>query len=155
MDPFEPRWTPRAESEEALAARLAEARRRGDAIASEEPCAKAIVFHPAERRFSLTLMDGTSISFSADALPELAEKSPEDLSAVEIIPSRTGLSWRSLDLDIAVSGLVLALLDKPEWKRAIRQAANRYAARTPSEARIRASRENGKKGGRPRKAAGL
>lgn len=155
MEPFEPRWKARVETEEELAMRIAEARRRGDALASEEPCARAIAFHPEARRFSLTLMDGTSIEFSAAALPELAERNTEDLAAAEIIPSGSGLSWRSLDLDISVSGLVLALLAGPEWKRAIRQAANRLAARTKSEARLRASRENGKKGGRPRKAAGL
>jgi hypothetical protein len=153
MDTFEPRWTPREETEAEFLERFEQAKREGDRLASTEPCAKAIVFFPENRVFSLTLADGTTIGFAADKIPQLTGASAAALAEVEVIPSGTGLSWRMLDVDLSVSGLVLSLLAAPEWRKAIRQAANRLAAQSASEARTRASRENGKKGGRPRKTA--
>lgn len=154
METFEPRWTPREESEAEFLERFEQARLAGERLVETEPCARAIVFHPEARRFTLTLMGDTTIGFAAEAIPGLAHAPEAALANVEVIPSRTGLSWRTLDMDLSVSGLVLSLLAGSEWQRAIRLAANRLAARTRSEARTQASRENGKKGGRPRKVTG-
>lgn len=153
METFRPRWTPREETDAEFLERFEQAKREGDRLAGTEPCAKAIVFHPEGRSFILTLTGGTTIGFAAEAIPQLANASNTELAGVEVIPSGTGLSWRAVDVDLSVSGLVLSLIGGPEWRRAIRQAANRLAAQTGSEARTKASRENGKKGGRPRKAA--
>ncbi len=153
MDKFEPRWAPRLETDAEFLERFKQAERAGEDLASTEPCAKAIVFQAENRTFTLTLTGGTTIGFAADAVPELENASDSALASAEIIPSGTGVSWRALDVDVSVSGLVLALLGGSEWRRSIRQAANRQAAQTKSEARTKASRNNGRKGGRPRKAA--
>ena len=154
MDTFEPRWVPREETDAQFAERFEIARQEGARLASTEPCAKAIVFHPEGRRFTLTLVAGTTLGFAADDIAQLMGASDTALGNVEVIPSGTGLIWRALDVDLSVSNLVMSLLGGTEWRSAIRQAANRMAAQTNSEARTRASRQNGKKGGRPRKTAG-
>ncbi len=121
---------------------------------TEEPTAKAILFDPETRCFDLLLANNTRVGFGADSLWELKAASLEDLAAVELSPSGSAISWPKLDMDVSVAGLVLDLLGSPEWKRALRRAVNRELARTKSDATARAARENGKKGGRPRKTAG-
>lgn len=104
-------------------------------------------------RFVLHLANGTSLGFDADALWEQKGALLEDLAEVELYPSGSAIRWPKLDMDVSVSGLVLDLLSSPEWKRVLRREVNRELGRTKSEARARAARENGRKGGRPRKAA--
>ncbi|MBM3271292.1 MAG: DUF2442 domain-containing protein [Candidatus Sericytochromatia bacterium] len=121
---------------------------------TEEPTAKSIVFEPETRSFDLRLSNDTRVGFNADSLWELKGASPEELAAVELSPSGNAITWPRIDMDISVAGLVLDLLGSPEWKRALRRAVNRDLARIKSEATAKAARENGKKGGRPRKNAG-
>ena len=121
---------------------------------TEEPTAKTIVFTPETRSFDLLLANDTRVGFGADSLWELKGASTEDLAAIELSPSGSAISWPRLDIDISVAGLVLDLLGSTEWKQALRRAVNRDLARNKTEARARAARENGKKGGRPRKTTG-
>lgn len=121
---------------------------------TEEPTAESIAFRPESRRFNLELTNGTSVGFDADSLWELKGASPENLAEVEVSPSGSAISWPKLDMDVSVAGLVLDLLSSPEWRRALRRNVNRELARTKTESTARAARENGKKGGRPRKVAG-
>lgn len=120
---------------------------------SDEPQATSVCFHRDTRRYTMHLSNGTDISFDAVALGELQAASLEDLAAVELSPSGSLISWPTLDVDVSVDGLVMDLLGSPAWRRALRRHLNREMARTRSDARTRAARENGKKGGRPRKAA--
>lgn len=119
---------------------------------AEEPTAEAITFRSGPRRFNLLLASGTSVEFDADSLWELKGASLEELADVGLSPSGSAITWPKLDMDVSVAGLVLDLLGSPEWRRALRRNVNRELARTKSEARARAARENGKRGGRPRKA---
>jgi hypothetical protein len=112
-------------------------------------------FDPETRRFVLRLASGTSVEFDAAALWELKDAALEDLVDVGLSPSGSSITWLKLDVDISVDGLVMDLLGSPEWRRALRRNLNRELARTKTEARAKAARENGKKGDRPRKAAGL
>lgn len=103
---------------------------------------------------ALTVAAGITLTFDATAVRELAAAGDDDLARLELSPSGTTLSLRSLDVDIAVDGLLLDLLGAAGWKSAIRSQLNREAARITSAARGVASRENGKKGGRPPKDLG-
>jgi hypothetical protein len=55
-----------------------------------------------------------------------------------------GLRWPALDLDMTVPGLVVGLLGTQKYMA-------RLAGRAKSKAKAVAARQNGKKGGRPRK----
>jgi hypothetical protein len=69
---------------------------------------------------------------------------PEQLAEVEPVEDGYGLHWEELDADIAVPGLLLHLLNVKAWYA-------KWLGGAKSEAKAAAARENGKKGGRPRK----
>lgn len=76
----------------------------------------------------------------------LADATPAQLAEVEVIDGGYALHWEELDADIAVPGLLLHLLNVKAWYA-------RWLGGAKSEAKAAAARENGKKGGRPRKQA--
>jgi hypothetical protein len=121
---------------------------------NREPAAEAITFEPQTRRFTLRLVGGTVVDFSADVLWELQGATAEQLAQAQLVPSGSTLTWPDLDADISVAGLVLDLLASPEWRRVLRRSVARELAATRSPARAAAARANGKRGGRPRKSQG-
>jgi len=58
------------------------------------------------------------------------------------------LHWPKLDVDIYVPALVAGIFGTQDW---MRKALARQAGRSTSAAKTTAARENGRKGGRPRK----
>ncbi|HEX6792510.1 MAG TPA: DUF2442 domain-containing protein [Casimicrobiaceae bacterium] len=60
-----------------------------------------------------------------------------------------GLHWPSLDLDLAVPGLIAGCFGSRTWMSAL----GRRGGKATSKAKRQAARENGKKGGRPRKVS--
>jgi len=69
------------------------------------------------------------------------------LSAVEILGAGYGLHWEALDVDVSVPGVLAGLFGT-------RAFMARQAGRVSSVKKAAAARENGAKGGRPRKVAG-
>lgn len=137
------------ESEAEFEARYRAALKAGAQSQATEPHARAVSFDPETGRVTLTLNNGASIGFDAASVRELADATKAQLAELSLSPSGSTLSLRSLDVDIAVEGLVLSVLGSAGWTAAMRAHVNRELARSQSEARRRASRENGKKGGRP------
>lgn len=70
----------------------------------------------------------------------------EQLAQVESIEGGEVLHWEEIDADISVPGLLLHLLNVKAWYA-------KWLGEAKSEAKAAAARENGKKGGRPRKQA--
>jgi hypothetical protein len=70
--------------------------------------------------------------------------SDEDLTGREGWQDGEGLHWEALAVDLSVPGIMARLLNLREW-------GARYMGQLTSEAKARAARENGKKGGRPRR----
>ena len=70
----------------------------------------------------------------------------EQLAQVETEEDGYALHWEELDADIAVPGFLLHLLNVKAWYA-------KWLGGAKSEAKAAAARENGKKGGRPRKKA--
>lgn len=83
--------------------------------------------------------------------PELAEglqdASKEELSDVQITPSGAGLHFEKADADFSLPQLLLGIFGTKKWMAEI----GRRGGSASTEATRRASRENGKKGGRPSK----
>jgi hypothetical protein len=125
--------------------------RRGDESLPTEPHARSIDFDPALRRFTMTMTNGTTVSFDPTALPELGQATDDAMARVSLMGHGDTLAWTDLDLHVSVEGLIIDLFGGLHWQKALRAELSRRLARSGSEARTTASRENGKKGGRPKK----
>jgi hypothetical protein len=101
-------------------------------------------------RIVLDLDTGLSLSFYPEAAEGLANASARQLSDIEITPSGLGLHWPRLDADIYLPALLDGLLGTKKWAAAKLGAAGGSAR---SRAKATSARENGKRGGRPRKIA--
>jgi hypothetical protein len=124
------------------AARRREARARKAGLR-----ATGAYYDAATRRIVLTLTNGYLLGVPVRALPQLAGATAAQLGAVQVSPSGGMLSWDALDVDLSVPGLLLSALPRAEQARELA----RIAGRAKSPAKARSARENGAKGGRPRK----
>lgn len=100
-------------------------------------------------RVMLELTRGYVFGFPTNAIRALAKARPEELAQVKLSPGGGGLHWEALDIDLSVPGLLLSSLGRSQQ----RSELARLAGRSTSRLKAAASRANGAKGGRPRKAA--
>jgi Protein of unknown function (DUF2442) len=98
----------------------------------------------------VTLNTGVQLAFPPRLAEGLAGASPESLAKIEISPAGLGLHWPKLDVDLYVPALLQGIFGSKNWM-ARQLGANGGRSRT--EAKAAAARENGRKGGRPRKTA--
>lgn len=126
------------------AGELAAARARGALRERTEP--RAVHAHYDAERDSVfvQLKSGCWFGFSPSAVPELRGASAQDLAAVDVEEWGEGLHWEALDADVSVPGIIFDSLDAPAWWA-------RWIASRTTQKKAAAARENGKKGGRPRK----
>lgn len=96
----------------------------------------------------LTLRCGIIVRLPRTQIWELANAAPADVAKVEIQPDGDGLSFDAIDMHISVPGLLRDELG-PLFARAI----GRKARGRTSPKKAASSKENGKKGGRPKKKA--
>jgi len=120
---------------------------KGREAALGEPRAASARYDAAGRRVIVELTNGCTFAFPADLAQGLEGASDADLATMEILGNGYGLHWPTLDTDLAIPDLMAGLLGTRSWMA-------RRAGKATSKAKAEAARENGKKGGRPRKAAG-
>lgn len=104
--------------------------------------------------FIVELNNGTTFMFPARLCQGLAGASDDDLAKVEVLPHGIGLHWEKLDVDLGISALLMGVFGSRRWMALIRSEMGRKGGSRTSKAKARAARENGKRGGRPRKSAG-
>lgn len=132
-------------------AELKAAERRGRKLLETEPHAVAARFDAAAGRVVVDLANGCSYAFPTALVEDLHDAAPETLAGVEVDGAGLNLHWSALDVDLYVPALVAGVFGTRGWM--VRELA-RMAGRTTSPAKAAASRANGAKGGRPRKAGG-
>ncbi len=105
----------------------------------------------AERRMAAHREAGYAVSahFDPNLAEGLADASPNSLADIEISPTGLGLHWPQLDADIYIPGLLQGLFGSKSW---MARALGAKGGQSRSDAKTSASRNNGQKGGRPRKS---
>lgn len=127
--------------------RFARARALGK-VQAEDPSALIAARYDKDRdSLQLTFAGGGTMSIPKDRIPGLEAAPTSVLGSVSISPARDAISWRTLDIDIYVPGLV----ERVFGTRLFAQGTGRQGGRRRSKAKAAAARANGAKGGRPRK----
>lgn len=128
----------------------AEKRMRDDA--KGQPKAVRARYDRRVSRVVIALDNGLELAFPPRLAQGLEHATPAELANIEISPLGTGLHWPDLDADLYVPGLLAGVFGSKRWMAAQLGAAG---GRARSAAKIAAVRENGRKGGRPRKLAAV
>lgn len=131
-----------------LQEKLAKARANGQAVRSIHPYAVYAKFDSKKNKVLIEFNNGTEFAFPPDLAQGLSGASHEQLAEIEITPSGLGLHWEALDADLSIPDLLNGIYGNQNWMASLGQKGGR----STSDAKTIAARENGKKGGRPKKA---
>lgn len=112
--------------------------------------ATAVQYLPAQQSLLLGFADQSAVVLPVKNYPELAELDASELDQLTIGFGGGALCLDARDLHVSIAGLVAA--SQPLMELAAVVVAIRNGRRR-SEAKAQAARENGQKGGRPRKLA--
>lgn len=120
--------------------------RRGALAQSTEPRAASARYDRHIGRVIVDLTNGCTFAFPPRLAQGLESATDEELATVEVLGSGYGLRWDAQDVDLSLPGLLAGLFGT-------RAHMARHAGQVTSAAKAAAARENGAKGGRPRKSA--
>ena len=118
-------------------------RRRG-------PIAVGARYDTTADRVRIELSTGIELGFPPALIEGLGGATPAQLQDIEVAPAGLGLHFPQIDADIYLPGLLEGVLGTRAWMASHLGTAG-GKARSPAKAT--AARENGKRGGRPSKAA--
>lgn len=127
-------------------AKIEAALERGRITRESEPRATAARYDPRSGRMIVELTNGCAFAFPPRLAQGLEAATESELAAVEILGAGYGLHWEALDVDLTVPGLLAGIFGT-------RAHMARMAGQATSPAKAAAARENGRKGGRPRRKA--
>ena len=127
---------------------LAQAVERGRKRKDASVHATALHYLAQYQALMVMFADKTAVALPVKKYREFADLSPAQLKRVSLGMGGSALCLDEEDLHVSIAGLVAA--SAPLLRMAVTVAASRHGGRT-SDAKATASRENGQKGGRPRK----
>lgn len=127
--------------------RFARARAHGQAR-TQDPSGVVEALYDAEGdTVTLTFRGGGSMTIPRRVIPALDRAPTSALRSISVSPAGDALSWRSLDVDVFVPGLV----ERAFGARLFAAATGQRGGRRRSKVKTTAVKLNGAKGGRPRK----
>ncbi len=122
------------------------ATRAGEARLAQQPRAAKAHYDARKARLVVELTNGVILMLPPKLLQGLEGATAAQLAKVQISPLGTGLHWDALDPDLGVAELATGIFGSKTW---MSELARQAGART-STRKAASSRENGKRGGRPR-----
>ena len=130
-----------------------EATRRGRARLDALPKASSAKYNKASKRLILNLTNGVTLFVPVDLIQGLQTDSAEALSDFDLVSEGSQIHWHTLDVQFYVKSLLEGVFGTPKWMDNLKTHYAKIGAKggaSQSEAKKLSSRENGKKGGRPR-----
>lgn len=125
--------------------RLVAARVKGYETVKRGPVAVAARYRAG--MILVELNSGVEVRLPVRLAQGLEHGSPKELSDIRIEARGLGLHWPRLDVDLYVPSLLQGVLGTKKWMAEI----GKLGGSATSPAKARASAENGKLGGRPKK----
>jgi hypothetical protein len=100
-------------------------------------------------RVVIRLSSNLEVSFLPSDAQGLEKATPSQLDEIEISPSGLGIHFPKLDADLYLPAILQGFLGSRKW---MASRLGQAGGKSRSAAKKKASRANGKLGGRPRKA---
>ena len=122
---------------------------RGRHMMEREPRAVSASYDRETGRITVELANDCTFIFPAHLAEELHGADDEALSDVTVDGAGFNLHWPAIDADLNVPALVAGVFGTRVW---MAKEWARMAGRSKTSVKAAASRMNGAKGGRPRKA---
>lgn len=119
---------------------------RGEAARRSEPRASGVRYDRQLDRVIVELTNGCVFAFPPRLAQGLEKATADQLAAVEVLGTGSGLHWEALDVDLSLPGLLVGLFGTAAYMA-------RRAGQATSPAKVAAARVNGARGGRPRRSA--
>jgi hypothetical protein len=119
---------------------------RGAATMARGPIARAARYDSRRGLIVIALEGGCEFAFPAALAEGLADAPRSKLTKIKISPNGLGLHWPLLDADLYVPGLIEGAFGSRRWMQQI----GKLGGSRRSSIKAKASRENGKRGGRPK-----
>ena len=113
---------------------------------ANDPRVIRVQYEAKQDLVSLSFADGLKVLIPRKQLQGLERANQSQVSKIEIVGNGTGLHWPLLDIDHYVPGLIEHRFGTKRWMNEI----GRRGGLAKSEAKTKAARRNGLKGGRPR-----
>jgi hypothetical protein len=133
-----------------LTEELEKANRRARRLKAAEPHAVEARYDDRLSRVFVRLSTGIDIAFVPQDAEGLERATAAELQQIEISPSGFGLHFPALDADLFLPALLEDFLGSRKW---MARRLGAEGGRSTSQAKAAAARQNGARGGRPRKAA--
>jgi hypothetical protein len=121
---------------------------RGAAAIARGPVARAARYDSRRGLVVITLEGGCEFSFPAALTEGLADAPRSKLAKIKVSPNGLGLHWPLLDADLHVPALIEGAFGSHRWMQQI----GKLGGSSRSASKAKASRENGKRGGRPKES---
>lgn len=125
----------------------------GQAAAEEEVRAQAIRYVPDRDAIEIVTAGNAGFLIPRGWIGALQDVPTDDLAKLEIWPDGSAIELEDRDIHISVHGLMTAILPAMLPPRAVAAIFASRGGKATSDAKRSSAQANGRKGGRPRKAA--
>ena len=130
------------------------ATRRGKASQANLPRARSARYDSRAKRLVLEMQNGVTMLVPVSLIQGLQQAHDAALANFELAMEGTQIHWCDLDVQMYVGSLIDGVFGTPAWMQRLRRHYSTIGAkggRSRSPIKLAAAKENGKKGGRPRK----
>lgn len=125
----------------------------GQAAAEEEVRAQAVCYVPDRDAIEIVTAGNAGFLIPRGWIGALQDVPTDDLAKLEIWPDGSAIELEDRDIHISVHGLMTAILPAMLPPRAVAAIFASRGGKATSDAKRSSAQANGRKGGRPRKAA--